>query len=265
MSKLAVDGYRAERATILDVFNSLSDDEWNAPSDCAGWTIRDVAAHLASTIHGVVDPAFLPDMSSGTESSMEGPVAERRGWTIADVVAEYEKFSGEAANVFAMVQDEPMASTVLPMGELGTHTMQILPGVFLFDSYCHLRNDILQPHGPIERHIGDGDEQRLRPTVEWMLAGLPWMCTDALARAVTQPLVLDLAGPGGGAWTIAPGGPEGRVAVTDAASPDAVATIHSTTHDFVIWGTQRRPWEGLVRIDGDQSAGAAFCEVVNVI
>lgn len=36
----------AERASLADLFASLSDSEWRSPSLCAGWTVQDVAAHL---------------------------------------------------------------------------------------------------------------------------------------------------------------------------------------------------------------------------
>ena len=35
MSQLGVEGLRAERDATLTVAKSLTDDEWNAPSDCA--------------------------------------------------------------------------------------------------------------------------------------------------------------------------------------------------------------------------------------
>lgn len=37
----------SERAGMADLFASLSDAEWTQPSLCAGWTAREVAAHLA--------------------------------------------------------------------------------------------------------------------------------------------------------------------------------------------------------------------------
>src|SRR6266576_2453148 len=131
MSQLAVDGFRAERDAILTVAKSLSEDEWNMPSDCRGWAVRDVFGHMACTLHGVIDPAFLPDTTSGTEDAMEPSVAERRTWPIEAVIEEYETYSGQAADVFASVQDAPLSETMLPMGELGTHPMSILPSTFL--------------------------------------------------------------------------------------------------------------------------------------
>jgi uncharacterized protein (TIGR03083 family) len=265
MSQLAVDGYRAERDNILTVAKSLSDDEWNMPSDCAGWKVRDVFAHMACSIHGVIDPAFLPDMSTGAEASMEAGVETRRAWSVDDVIAEYETYSEQAASTFAALQEPPMADTPLEMPELGTHPMSILPGIFLFDTYCHLRHDVLAPTGPIDRPQPPRDEQRLRPTVGWMLAGLPWMCEGSLQGIVDRPLVLELSGPGGGTWTIAPGGDNGRVLVSEGASADAAATVHSTDHDFVVWGTKRRPWRDMTKIEGDADYAAKVLDAVKII
>ena len=82
---------------------------------------------------------------------MEAPVAERRAWTVEEVLAEFETYSGQVADLAATLQDPPMSETLLPMGDLGTHPMAIMPSTFLFDNYCHLRNDILKPNGPIDR------------------------------------------------------------------------------------------------------------------
>jgi uncharacterized protein (TIGR03083 family) len=264
MSTQAVEGLRAERDATLAIAKSLTDDEWNAPSDCAGWAVRDVIAHMASILHGVADPSVMPDMSGGTEQSMEAPVAERRAWPIADVVAEFETYSGQVADLGASVQEPPLAETLLPMGDLGTHPMAIMPSTFLFDNYCHLRNDILKPNGPIDRAEPPRDEQRLAPTLEWMLAGLPWMCATQLAF-VDKPIALVLEGTGGGTWTIGPGGDEGRVLVTEGASADAVATVTSTSHDFVIWGTQRRPWKSMTTITGDADYAARVLDGIKII
>ena len=145
---------------------------------------------------------------------MEAPVAERRAWPVDDVLAEYETYSGQVADLGASLQDPPMSETMLPMGDLGTHPMSIMPSTFLFDGYCHLRNDILKPNGPIDRPEPPRDEKRLAPTIEWMLAGLPWMCTEQLAF-VDRPITLVITGVGGGTWTIGPGGDDGRVLVSE--------------------------------------------------
>jgi len=264
MSTLAVEGLRAERDAPLTIAKSFTDADWNAPSDCDGWAVRDVIAHMGSILHGVVDPSVMPDLSGGTENGMEAPVAERRGWTVDEVLAEFETYSGQVADLAATLQEPPMSETLLPMGDLGTHPMSMMPSTFLFDNYCHLRNDILKPNGPIDRPEPPRDGMRLQPTIEWMLAGLPWMCAAQLAF-VDKPITLTLEGTGGGAWTIGPGGEDGRVLVSEGASPDAVASVTSSAHDFVIWGTQRRPWSTLTTITGDADYAARVLDGIKII
>ena len=36
----------AQRTSLADLLEDLSEGEWRQPSLCAGWTVRDVAAHL---------------------------------------------------------------------------------------------------------------------------------------------------------------------------------------------------------------------------
>ncbi len=37
-----------ERRELLDLLRGLSEDQWNAPTLCAGWRVRDVVAHVIS-------------------------------------------------------------------------------------------------------------------------------------------------------------------------------------------------------------------------
>ncbi|MEW2418514.1 maleylpyruvate isomerase family mycothiol-dependent enzyme [Streptomyces sp. NPDC046866] len=37
----------AERRELADLFDALPADDWNAPSLCAGWTVREVVAHMS--------------------------------------------------------------------------------------------------------------------------------------------------------------------------------------------------------------------------
>ncbi|MGQ0823913.1 MAG: maleylpyruvate isomerase family mycothiol-dependent enzyme [Actinomycetota bacterium] len=263
MSERAVDGLRAERDAILAVAKSLTEDEWNAPSACAGWCVRDVVAHMGAVFHGAIDPTLMPDTTGGTEAAMEGPVAERRQWTIEEVVAEYETFSGQVVDLAAAAQQPPLADTMMPLGDLGTHPLSALAGCFCFDAYCHLRNDILAPLGPIDRPEPPRDEQRLAPTVEWMLAGLPWMSARTLAF-LDRPVTLTLTGPGGGSWTLAPGGEDGRVRVTPGTAPAAAATITGSDHDFVLWASKRADARDHVTITGDEEYGARVAVAMHV-
>jgi uncharacterized protein (TIGR03083 family) len=45
----------AQRTSLADLLEDVSDDEWRRPSLCAGWTVRDVAAHLTLQQLGLAD------------------------------------------------------------------------------------------------------------------------------------------------------------------------------------------------------------------
>ncbi|MEY2461780.1 MAG: hypothetical protein QOG30_3610 [Acidimicrobiaceae bacterium] len=256
MSQEAIDALRAEREEVLKLARSLSADEWAAPSDCDGWRVQDVITHMTMGMRQVVDPASVPAPVPDTEDveqDMELGVSTRKDWSTADVLADYEAISAQAIEVFASLQHEPLASTIIPMKNLGSHPMHLVPNAFAFDHYCHLRVDILQPTGPIDRPAPPSDELRLAPTIEWMLAGLPQMCEEALAKVVTAPVRIEITGPGARSLRLGGDG-------------DVAATIRSSAADFVIWGTQRRPWRDYdVTMEGDAELGAAVADNINVI
>ena len=89
--------------------------------------------------------------------------------------------------------------------------------------------------------------------MDWMVAGIPQMCTDALA-AIPATVTLDLTGPGGRTVTF--------LATRDTG---AAATVTSSTVDFILWGTTRRAWRELdVQLDGNVEIAARFCDAIRV-
>jgi hypothetical protein len=92
------------------------------------------------------------------------------------------------------------------------------------------------------------------------------MCAGELAAVVDRPLALTLDGPGGGTWTIAPGGPDGRVAVGEEPAPaGAAATVRSADHDFAMWATRRSDWRDHVTIVGDADYAARVLDAITII
>jgi hypothetical protein len=175
------------------------------------------------------------------------------------VLDEYREWSEKGIAALAGMQNPPMADTVIPLGDLGSHPLHLLANALAFDHYCHLRNDVLAPNGPIERPRLPSDDLRVGATIEWMLAGLPQMCAADLAGKLTRPVNLVLTGPGGGEYALLEGG------VSAGLDPAAAATVTSPAADFVVWGTRRRPWAGYVKIEGDERAAAAVLDVINII
>jgi uncharacterized protein (TIGR03083 family) len=259
MTAAAIDALRAEQQRAVALFATLSDDEWQAPSGCEGWRVQDVVQHMASTFHVIADPASIDGgASNDAEQNAEVPVQARKDWSAAEVLAEYDEWAAKGIAALAALQDPPMADTVVPLANLGSHPLHILGNAIVFDHYCHLRHDIgatITRAAQLPR-----DDAALAATAEWMLAGLPQMYAGALAGC-NQGVNLVFEGPGGGSyalrpsqggWTVAPG--------LDAALPSAVSTMH----DFVSWGTKRIDWRELgVRMPHVE--GARTLDAINVI
>ena len=264
MSKEAVVALRLAVDEVKQVISSLTDEEWSRPSGCAGWSVRDLVAHMSSNYKETVDPSPPPaePVQLPAERMMDLLVEPRKDWTNQQILAEYLDYCDKAVDVLASFQDEPLASTVIPLADLGSYPMHQLADAYAFDHYCHLRIDLLAPRGPIVRELPASDATRLGPAVGWMITGMPQMQQN-LGAALAAPIVLVLTGPGGGEWTISPNGDD--IVVASGASGSAVATVSSSGHAFVDWGTQRSSWRDHCSVSGDASVAARFLDALNII
>ena len=257
MTHAAIDALRAEQQRARTLFASLTPDEWQAASGCTGWRVQDVAQHMASVFHVIADPASIEGGDSGdAEADAEVPVQARRSWTPTQVVTEYEEWSDKGIAALAGLQEAPLADMVIPLGNLGSHPMHILGNAIAFDHYCHLRHDI--GASVARAAVLPRDGETLTATVEWMLAGLPQMCAEALSACTDGVNIVfsDLGtafalAPDGGGWVVRNG--------ADASFPTAT----TTAHDFVAWATKRADWRTM---GVDVSDGASrTLDAINVI
>src|SRR5262249_31487694 len=148
---------------------------------------------------------------------------------------------------------------VMTMGAFGTHPAANLADLYLFDMYGHYRADLL---AALDRAEPPRDAARLQPTVAWMMAALAPMCGEAVHPHIDAPIAITLDGPGGGTWSIER--ENGRVVVCEGDATDPVATVASSDHDFVLWGSQRRSWRELTRVDGDRERVAPALDAIRI-
>jgi hypothetical protein len=268
MTEAAVDAVRVESDRVLDLARSLTPEQWELPSACAGWRVQDVLTHLGAAFQLVADPGSMPDPSDaeGMEAAQEIPVRERRDWSPGQVIAAYEEWREPAIDGFVLLQGEEMAELPVEMGDLGTHPMHLVADAYAFDHYTHLRFDLAAPDGPLPLDDLPRDEVVLGPTVGWLIAGLPQMCVEPLAAAVDRPFGLRLEGPGGGAWTARPTEVGGHAVAVEDGLDDAVAFVATSgTHEFVGWSTTRRPWSDTVTVTGDEAYATLVLDAINLI
>lgn len=267
MSEQAVEAFVSERDVALGVLRGLSAAEWSAPSGCEGWSVQDVVTHMASALQLVADPehAEFPDPALPTEAGLDAVVARRRSWTADETLGTYEQVSAKAIDALRGLQAEGVRDTELDLGGLGTHPMHLLANAFAFDLYTHLRIDLLAPRGPLARDLPAPVDAVLEATVEWLLAGMPQMCTPALQPVLTRPWTLVLDGPGGGTWAISPSDSDRACTVGPGAAAGAAATVTSSTADFVWWSTKRGDWRDRATVSGDVPYASAVLDAIDLI
>ncbi|WP_409329616.1 maleylpyruvate isomerase family mycothiol-dependent enzyme [Trujillonella humicola] len=264
MSEAGVAAARELGAHYAEVVENLTPGEWRSPSRCAGWSVQDLVAHTGSNFRVLVVPpdpdAAAPEVETA-EQLQELLVAQRRSWSSAEVAAEFRDNLEPALAALAAMQEEPVASAGITLTDLGTYPMHALADAFAFDLWCHLTVDLLAPGGPVDRPAPAADDALLGPAIGWMLTGLPQMC-PSVAEVLDRPLGLRLTGPGGGEWTLVPGGPS--LAVVEGLQ-DPAATATSAATDFVLWGTTRTPWRDSVRVDGDRGYAERVLDRVDIV
>jgi uncharacterized protein (TIGR03083 family) len=117
-SPLDVDGVwavvDAERSSLADLLEGLSEAQWAAPSLCAGWRVRDVAAHLALAHTGPAAAAAGMVRARGDFDRMVRDTARRHAAVPpAQLVAELRAMVGSRRRAPGISHLEPMLDVLV--------------------------------------------------------------------------------------------------------------------------------------------------------
>ena len=131
----------AEAARIDAHLGSLPDEGWGRPSRCAGWSVRDVAAHLAATEgyhHACLDGrvrAFADEVAArgavGLGAMNDLGISDRAGRSNAEILAEWRAANADTRRRLRRRDGGDMDTSIGPYpvrlqafhlaGELATH------------------------------------------------------------------------------------------------------------------------------------------------
>jgi uncharacterized protein (TIGR03083 family) len=102
-----------ERRWLADLLDSLPEHAWATPSLCAGWTVRDVAAHLALAQTRVRD-LVVPAVRAGFRYDvLVRDTALRSPQSHAEIVATLRGFIGSRKRVAFITDLEPLIDILL--------------------------------------------------------------------------------------------------------------------------------------------------------
>jgi uncharacterized protein (TIGR03083 family) len=102
-----------ERASLADLLDTLTPAQWQAPSLCDGWTVRDVAAHLALA-HigpGAITVGFV--RAGGSFNRMMRDVARRYRKPPGELVADIRRLVGSRRHIPGTSYLDPLVDVLV--------------------------------------------------------------------------------------------------------------------------------------------------------
>ncbi|MFJ4657689.1 maleylpyruvate isomerase family mycothiol-dependent enzyme [Nocardia sp. NPDC088792] len=160
-----------ERSELVELLRSLTEAEWETPSLCTGWQVRDVIGHLQ---------ADSVSLGSYVLLGLRNPSVNRINQALVD-----------------RFRALPTAELVDRLDRPGGWFSHYLPRLALSDMFVH-QQDIRRPLGhprkvPAERLVAVLEKPDPYANPRKYLKGLRWEATDADWSTGTGPLV---RGPG---------------------------------------------------------------------
>lgn len=194
---------RVQYVRLIDVLDALSAEEWAAPTECAGWAVRDVAAHVLGNLEGVRTPRvfvrqFREARTAGgdwldTVNAIQ--VREHASWpperlaaTLRDIVDPALRMRSRTPMLLRrLVRPRLPVAGRVPLA-------WIIDVVYTRDTFLH-RVDVCRATG--RDVVADEVEQRVIADIvrEW-------------ASRHGRPVTLRLTGPAGGEYVAGGGGEE---------------------------------------------------------
>lgn len=236
--------------------------QWSRPTECPGWSVKDVVSHLIGIEAMMIGRPATPHRAQPAEH-VRNPLGEmnehevdtRRGRTGAEVLAEWIEIAAIQRERLASADDAWFATpTDTPAGP---GTMEDFTAIRTLDAWVH-EQDIRRAIGVRGHDTGPAAEL----TIDRLARQLPMVVGRRAAAGEGRGAAVVLDGPVVRRWTVAVSG--GRGAFAEVAEPDATVTMHSD--DFVALATGRRGADGATwTASGDGDLAARIVASLNVM
>lgn len=191
-------------ARFLTLLESLAPEEWNAPTYCSGWSVRDVVAHQAGAYaSGVSYARFLgqwirlPERGRSILDTVNGlQIRQRQKQSTSALIAELREMGPRAIEARSKI-GPLLRSIPIPIPPLGLRpTGYLTDELYIRDTWIHTI-DVCHATGRRMSLAAEPD----RRIVELIVRDLAQRLPGALAGAT---VALDLTGPAGGQYRIGP-------------------------------------------------------------
>ena len=187
---------------VTDLIASLEPDDWNRPTPCVGWSVKDVLAHLGH-IEGMLvhqfdqpePPANWIGEGSPLDQVTNQGVAARRSWSPDKITDEIERAAAATSVLLGRPDLDWNEAAPTPVGPAPRSVAVEMRVNDAFLHWCDIRTAIGQP---IDGSPIDGSEPLGRVVAIGRAVRLtPWAWAKRVGATEGQRLRLSLNGSGG--------------------------------------------------------------------
>lgn len=266
---LVLDLFPEERTRLLDLLGVLTHEQWEAPTRCAGWSVKDVAAHLLADDLGRLSRqrdgyrSIVPQAGEDLVAFINRINAE---WVMAAcrlspaIIIDLLRWSGEeTAAYFASLDPFKLGD---PVSWAGPEPAPIwLDLAREYTERWHHQQHIREAVG------ADGlyKPPLFAPVLATFVRSLPLTFRDAEAQEGTV-VSIQITGESGGTWNLVQKGVKWEL--NGDSNSDARVTVklgHEVAWRLFTKGLTRQEAEAGVHIDGDRRLGAVVLNAVAII
>ncbi len=264
-----IDLFAPDRATLLNLLAGLTDEEWQRPTVCAGWSVKDVALHLLG--------GDLTNLSRRRDG-FRGPAAVA-GETVVSLVNRLnDEWLRAARRLSTSVVQELLAAMETPLFEYfaGLDPLALGPRVSwagpepapvwldIAREYTerwhhqqHIREAVHQP--------GQESRRFLQPVLATFAHALP-MTYQNVAAPVGTTIQLHVTGESGGDWTVQRDANRWQLYLGAPDEPTARVTLDpSTAWKRFTKGLELAAAREKARCEGDLVLASRLLETIAII
>ena len=175
-------------ASVDRLCSGFGDAQWDLPTGCPGWTVRDNLSHLADVEARAIgrpaedrDPGPLSHVKNDLGRANEAGVAARRAQPGASVFAEFREVTAERLTRLAALTEPDLASPA--MTPAGPGTVAALLTMRVMDSWAH-EQDIRRAVG----RPGHTDGPAVAEALDFLTQFLPFVVGKRAAAPEGSPV-----------------------------------------------------------------------------
>jgi uncharacterized protein (TIGR03083 family) len=263
-----VDQLEAVWASIDELASGLSAAEWDAPTECPGWSVKDNVSHIigiesmsmgrTAPERDIGDPPHIKNDIGRANEMWVDDLRERSG---PDVLEQFRAVT--AARIAGLRALDEAGFSADSWTPAGPGTVRDLIPFRTFDSWVHeqdMRRAVNRP--------GDLDGPAARAAFERVAGRMGYVVGKKVQPPDGTVVVFDIGGPLGSQWAIAVEG--GRARVLDAPPADATVRLAMSDETFSRLGCGRIDptaaiGDGRVVVSGDGELGRRVTEAMNFL